>query len=211
MEHSDAEGVTGRLAAQLAFVVEIDRLKTVLRQSPISDGSRSENTAEHSWHLALAAVVLAEHANEAIDVGIVVKMLLIHDLVEIDAGDTFVYNTMDAAGRAEQEEREQVAAERIFGMLPSDQAVELRALWDEFESKASPEARFAKAVDRIQPMLLNRAAGGGSWVKHGVTADMTRALIDAQMPGGSTALAAAAHLLVDGAVDAGILLPPQPH
>lgn len=204
-----ADASAARLASQLAFIIEIDRLKTVLRQSPIADGSRRENTAEHSWHLALAAVVLAEHANEPVDVGVVVKMLLVHDLVEIDAGDTFVYNTMDAAGRAEQEAREEVAAERIFGMLPPDQGAELRALWDAFESKATPESRFAKAVDRLQPMLLNRAAGGGSWVKHGVTADMTRALIDAQMPGGSAALAAAAHTLVDGALDAGMLLPPR--
>ena len=204
-----ADASAARLASQLAFIIEIDRLKTVLRQSPIADGSRRENTAEHSWHLALAAVVLAEHANEPVDVGVVVKMLLVHDLVEIDAGDTFVYNTMDAAGRAEQEAREEVAAERIFGMLPPDQGAELRALWDAFESKATPESRFAKAVDRLQPMLLNRAAGGGSWVKHGVTADMTRALIDAQMRGGSAALAAAAHTLVDGALDAGMLLPPR--
>ena len=196
-----------RLADQIAFVVEIDRLKTVLRQTPIGDSSRQENTAEHSWHLALAAIVLVEHANEAVDVAKVVEMLLIHDLVEIDAGDTFVYNTMDAAGRAEQEAREELAAERIFALLPQQQGTNFRALWDEFESKGSAEARFAKAVDRLQPMLLNRIAGGGSWMRHGITADKTRALIDAHIPQGSVTLAAFAHDLVNAAVEEGILLP----
>jgi putative hydrolase of HD superfamily len=196
-----------RLSDQIAFVLEIDQLKTVLRQTPIGDSSRQENTAEHSWHLALAAIVLAEHANEAVDVAKVVEMLLIHDLVEIDAGDTFVYNTMDAAGRAEQEAREELAAERIFALLPPEQGAYFRALWDEFESKGSAEARFAKAVDRLQPMLLNRVAGGGSWMRHGITADKTRALIDAHIPQGSVTLAAFAHDLVNAAVEEGVLLP----
>ncbi len=198
---------TARLADQIAFVLEVDRLKTILRQTPIGDDSRQENTAEHSWHLALAAIVLAEHANEPVDVGRVVEMLLVHDLVEIDAGDTFVYAAMDEAGRADQEAREQLAAERIFGMLPSDQAIRLRAMWDEFESKSSPEARFAKAVDRLQPMLLNRLAGGGSWSKHAITADRTHHLIATTMPDGSAILAAFAHELIDDAVAEGLLLP----
>lgn len=196
-----------RLDEQIAFLVEIDKLKSIIRQTPIADGSRRENTAEHSWHLALAAIVLVEHANEPVDVGRVVEMLLVHDLVEIDAGDTFVYLTLDEAGRAEQETREQLAADRIFGMLPADQGSRLRAVWDEFESKSSPEARFAKAVDRLQPMLLNRLAGGGSWSTHAITADRTHNLIATTMPEGSAILAAFAHELIEGAVAEGLLLP----
>lgn len=198
---------TARLAEQINFVLEIDRLKTILRQTPIGDDSRQENTAEHSWHLALAAIVLAEHANEPVDIGRVVEMLLVHDLVEIDAGDTFVYLAMDEAGRADQEALEQAGADRIFGLLPPDQGARLRAVWDEFESKSSPEARFAKAVDRLQPMLLNRLAGGGSWSKHAITADRTHHLIESTIPGGSTVLAAFAHGLIEDAVAEGLLLP----
>ena len=198
---------TARLAEQINFVLEIDQLKTILRQTPIGDDSRQENTAEHSWHLALAAIVLAEHANEPVDIGRVVEMLLVHDLVEIDAGDTFVYLAMDEAGRADQEALEQAGADRIFGLLPPDQGARLRAVWDEFESKSSPEARFAKAVDRLQPMLLNRLAGGGSWSKHAITADRTHHLIESTIPGGSTVLAAFAHGLIEDAVAEGLLLP----
>ena len=198
---------TARLAEQINFVLEIDRLKTILRQTPIGDNSRQENTAEHSWHLALAAIVLIEHANEPVDIGRVVEMLLVHDLVEIDAGDTFVYLAMDEAGRADQEAREQAGADRIFGLLPPDQGTRLRAVWDEFESKSSPEARFAKAVDRLQPMLLNRMAGGGSWSKHAITADRTHHLIETTIPGGSTVLAAFAHGLIEDAVAEGLMLP----
>ena len=198
---------TARLAEQINFVLEIDRLKTILRQTPIGDDSRQENTAEHSWHLALAAIVLAEHANEPVDIGRVVEMLLVHDLVEIDAGDTFVYLAMDEAGRADQEAIEQAGADRIFGLLPPDQGARLRAVWDEFESKSSPEARFAKAVDRLQPMLLNRLAGGGSWSKHAITADRTHHLIESTIPGGSTVLAAFAHGLIEDAVAEGLMLP----
>ena len=198
---------TARLAEQINFVLEIDRLKTILRQTPIGDDSRQENTAEHSWHLALAAIVLIEHANAPVDIGRVVEMLLVHDLVEIDAGDTFVYLAMDEAGRADQEALEQAGADRIFGLLPPDQGARLRAVWDEFESKSSPEARFAKAVDRLQPMLLNRLAGGGSWSKHAITADRTHHLIESTIPGGSTVLAAFAHGLIEDAVAEGLMLP----
>lgn len=201
-------GTPARLAQQLQFVLEIDRLKSILRESPLADGSRRENTAEHSWHLALAAAVLAEHADEPVDVSRVVLMLLVHDLVEIDAGDTFVYDAMTDEGRAAQEAREQAAAERIFGMLPPDQASWLRGIWDDFESKATPESRYAKSVDRLQPMLLNRASGGGSWQAHGITADRPHALIEAQMRGGSEALTRFAHALVDAAVAEGRLAPP---
>lgn len=155
-----------RLAQQLRFIVEIDKLKRVLRRTLLSDQSRRENSAEHSWHIALMAPILAEYAAEEVDVLRAVKMLLIHDLVEIDAGDTFAY---DAAGHVDKEDRERAAADRVFGLLPEDQATEIRSLWDEFEAADSPEARFALALDRLQPLLLNVHADGGTWRTHGVT------------------------------------------
>ncbi len=151
---------------QLAFLVEADRLKSVLRQTTLCDGSRQENSAEHSWHLGLMATVLARHAGPGIDAARVLQMLLVHDLVEIDAGDTFAY---DIAANADREERELRAAERIFGLLPPVQGNELRALWQEFESQATPEARVAVALDRLQPLLSNHHSGGGSWKAHGVS------------------------------------------
>ena len=154
------------LHAQLAFLAEIDRLKGIIRRTPIMDGSRLENSAEHSWHLAMMAVVLAEHAEPGVDVGRVMRMVLVHDIVEIDAGDTFAY---DVAANVGKEEREQRSADRIFGLLPSAQAAELRALWDEFEDGTTPESRFALALDRLQPLLANDRAGGGSWRTHAVT------------------------------------------
>ena len=154
-----------RSEAQLAFLLEADRLKGVLRQTLLCDGSRRENSAEHSWHLALMAAVLVEHATEPVDVHRVIRMLLVHDLVEIDAGDTFAYDT---GGNADRAAREQHAADRIFGMLPGDQGAELRAVWDEFEEGTSPEARVAVALDRMQPLLLNHQTDGGSWRTHGV-------------------------------------------
>jgi putative hydrolase of HD superfamily len=155
-----------RLAQQLGFVLEIDRLKLIERMTRIQGGSRRENTAEHSWHLAVLATVLAEHAAEPVNVGRVVTMLLLHDLVEIDAGDTFAY---DEAGHETKAAREQAAADRLYGMLPADQAVALRALWDEFERCDTADARFALAIDRLQPVLLNHANGGGPWADHGIT------------------------------------------
>ena len=159
---------TDRLESQLAFVLEIDRLKTVLRRTTLVDRSRHENSAEHSWHIALMAVLLAEHAAEEVDLGRVVRMLLVHDVVEIDAGDTFCY---DAEANAGKEERERRAAERIFGLLPADQAAELRELWDEFEARETAEARYANAVDRLQPMLHNLATEGCSWQRHEVSVE----------------------------------------
>ena len=155
-----------RLDRQLAFLVEADRLKNVLRQTTLCDASRRENSAEHSWHLALMAAVLAEHADPGTDVSRAMRMLVVHDLVEIDAGDTFAYDANANVGR---EERERRAADRIFGMLPAGQAAELRALWDEFEARETPESRFAVALDRLQPLLSNHHSKGGSWVAHGVT------------------------------------------
>ena len=163
---SDPGTAEVRLTSQLAFLIEIDRLKGIVRQTSLCDGSRRENSAEHSWHLAMMAVVMAEHAERAIDVGRVVRMVLVHDLVEIDAGDTFAY---DAAGYVGKDERERAAADRIFGMVPADQATELRALWDEFEAGETVEARFANALDRLQPLLANHHSKGGSWRAHGVS------------------------------------------
>jgi putative hydrolase of HD superfamily len=161
-----------RIAAQLGFVVEVDRLKTVLRQSPLVAASRRENDAEHSWHLALMVILLAEHADEPVDVGHTIKLVVVHDLVEIYAGDTPLYDTV---GAQTQEVRERAAADRLFGLLPGDQAHALRALWDEFEARETPEARFAKAMDRLEPLLLNWMARGGTWQTPGVTADVVRA------------------------------------
>lgn len=190
-----------RLQRQLAFVREIDAAKRVLRQNPLADGTRRENDAEHMWHLAVMAVVLAEHATEPVDLLRVLKMLLVHDIVEIDAGDTFVY---DEAARAGKVEREREAAERIFGLLPGDQGAELHALWEEFEAQATPEARFAAAVDRLLPMMLNHAAGGGAWAMHGITNDRVRARNE-HIAGVAPELWEAARALIDDAVARGIL------
>jgi putative hydrolase of HD superfamily len=155
-----------RVMRQLAFVAEADRLKNVLRRSLITDGSRQENSAEHSWHLALLAIVLAEYAEPGVDLSQVIRLVVLHDLVEIDAGDTFAYDVTGQAGRVEREER---AAARIYNLLPADQAAYCLALWREFEAGVSPEARFANALDRLQPVLQNLRTNGGTWRRHGVT------------------------------------------
>lgn len=154
-----------RLQQQITFICEIDRLKTVLRQTWIMDSSRQENSAEHSWHLALMAIVLAEYAPEGVDLMRVIQQLLVHDLVEIDAGDTFCY---DAAAHWDKAAREAQAADRIFGLLPPEQRDEVRALWEEFEAQATPTARFAAALDRLQPLLHNQQTAGGTWKQHGI-------------------------------------------
>jgi len=157
-----------RLQRQVEFIVEVDRLKEVFRQNVLTVSRRRENDAEHSWHLCLCVLVLAEHADvPGLDVLRVLKMLILHDLVEIDAGDTFAYDT---SGASTQHEREARAAEQLFGLLPEDQAREFRSLWDEFETRETPEARFAAAVDRFQPMLLNARTEGHAWRQHGVNA-----------------------------------------
>jgi putative hydrolase of HD superfamily len=155
-----------RVSEQLAFLLEADRLKSVLRRTPLADDSRQENSAEHSWHLVLAALVLREHLAEPCDLLAVMEMLAVHDLVEIDAGDTFAY---DVNAQADKAEREGAAAERVFGLLPPDQAERLKARWTEFEEQHTIDARFANALDRLQPLLLNAASGGGSWRAHHVT------------------------------------------
>ena len=155
-----------RLKKQVQFILEIDKLKKIVRQSLLSDRSRKENDAEHSWHIALMAVLLSEHADKkGIDLKHVVTMLLVHDLVEIDAGDTFCY---DEKGNVDKLEREIKAADRIFNLLPPDQAAYFRSLWDEFESRQTAEARFAAAMDRLEPLLLNYHTDGGTWKEHGV-------------------------------------------
>lgn len=154
-----------RLKQQFDFIREIDKEKFIGRQTYLSDGVRKENDAEHAWHIALMTILLSEYANEKIDVLKTVTMLLIHDLVEIDAGDTYAYDT---EGNKTKEQREKKAADRIYGLLPEDQQKKLRSLWDEFEEWESPEARFAHAMDCVQPLMLNAATEGKSWKEHGV-------------------------------------------
>ena len=192
-----------RLAEQIQFLLEIDKLKSVARQSYLLDGSRHENDAEHSWHLAVMAVLLAEHAAEPVDLGRVMKMVLIHDLVEIDAGDTFAY---DEEGHADKPEREQRAADRIFALLPDGQARELRALWDEFEARQTPDSRFAAALDRLQPQLCNYHTQGRTWREHGVTADRVLER-NCHMGEGAPALWEYAQQLIQDAVAKGCLAP----
>ena len=193
-----------RLERQVAFLVEADKLKRVLRQSVISGKQRRENSAEHSWHITLMAVVLAEHAAApGLDLLQVLRMLILHDLVEIDAGDTFVY---DEAARRGQQEREERAAERIFGLLPGEDGARLRAAWDEFEAHESPEAKFARALDRLQPLLLNYVNEGAGWQRHGVRAGQVRTL-NRIIEDGSPELWRYASELIDDAVRRGYLAP----
>ena len=154
-----------RLKQQMDFLLEVDKLKFINRQTYLSDGTRRENDAEHSWHLALMAVLLSEHADEEVDLLKVITMVLIHDLVEIDAGDTYAY---DEAGKQTQRIREEKAAERIFAMLPKDQGEKFRALWEEFDAYETPEAKFAHVCDNVQPLMLNHATGGKSWRERGI-------------------------------------------
>lgn len=155
-----------RLNDQLRFIIELDKLKSVYRRTLLMDGSRNENDAEHSWHLALIALVLCDYARETVDILRVLKMVLLHDIVEIDAGDTFCYDT---GGERHRVQREEKAAVRIFGLLPPEQAHEFRELWREFESRQTAEAKFAAALDRLHPLLHNYYTHGHAWLKHGVT------------------------------------------
>jgi putative hydrolase of HD superfamily len=191
-----------RIERQIRFILEVDRLKEVFRQTLCTQSRRAENDAEHSWHLCLAVIVLAEHANEPrLDVLRVLKMLIVHDLVEIDAGDTFAYDT---ARMADQHDREARAADRIFGLLPPDQCAEFRGLWDEFEERGTPESRFAAAIDRFQPVLLNCSTEGAAWRRHGVTAERVVAR-NSHIREGSEGLWDAAARLIQRAVDSGHL------
>jgi putative hydrolase of HD superfamily len=167
-----ASTIDADFGRRIDFLLEIDKLKSVLRRTRLVDGSRYENTAEHSWHLAMLVMILAPHARPEVDVFRAMKLLVVHDLVEIDAGDTFAY---DVVGHEDKEEREQAAADRIFALLPSAQGAEVRALWDEYEARSTPTAVFAYACDRLQPMLLNASSGGVSWQEHGIQQSQVKA------------------------------------
>lgn len=179
--------ISARLDAQMAFLMEASRLQSVVRATLIHDRSRYENSAEHSWHLALFAMVLSEHAPEPVNPARVVTMLLLHDIVEIDAGDTPIFGEIDVAAT---EAAEQAAADRIFGLLPEDQAKQFRALWDEFEANETADARFAKSLDRFQPPNLNLATDGGSWADYGVTEDVFRQKVAPKIQRGAPRLMA---------------------
>lgn len=195
--------IGARLRAQLEFIAEADKLKTILRASPLAAADRRENDAEHSWHLALMVLLLAEYADEPIDVGHAIKLVIIHDMVEIYAGDSPVF---DAAAVVDQVEREIAAAERLFTMLPPDQAGEIRALWDEFEAAQTPEARFCKAMDRLEPMLLNWLNRGGTWGMPGATETTVRAR-EAGVVAASTTLGAATDAIVRAGLAKGWIRP----
>lgn len=174
-----------RLDQQIAFLNEADKLKSILRATRLADNSRAENSAEHSWHLTLYALVLADQAGPDVDINRVIKMLILHDLVEIDAGDNPIFGDVDKAAMAAQEQH---AADRIFGLLPDDIAQDLRPIWEEFEAAQTPSAQFAKALDRFQPPMLNLAAGGGSWTDYNVTEAMIATRVGTPIARGAPAL-----------------------
>jgi putative hydrolases of HD superfamily len=181
--------VTDRLEAQFAFLNEADRLKSVLRATTLVDGSRPENSGEHSWHLALYALVLADQAAPGVDINRVIRMLLIHDLVEIDVGDVPIHSQNGQAHASiATQAAEARAADRIFGLLPNDLSADLRALWEEFEAAESPDARFAKSLDRVQPVMANLMSGGGTWATYNVTYDQLEARVGVKIAKGAPAL-----------------------
>ena len=183
----------------MAFLIEADKLKNVFRQSYLSDQSRKENDAEHSWHLSLMAITLIEHANAPdVDLLKILRMVILHDVVEIDAGDTYIY---DEQGKLDQLMREQAAADRLFNLLPPDQAKAFRAVWDEFEEAETREAKFAKAIDRLHPMLLNYLSEGRTWREHGVDATQVRT-INEKIGHGSETLWDYAQELIEKAIAA---------
>jgi putative hydrolase of HD superfamily len=186
--------MTDRIAAQLAFLTEACKLKSVLRATTLCDGSRPENSGEHSWHIALYALVLGEQAHAGVSIDRVIRMLLIHDLVEIDAGDAPIHGAQDAAAQARIE---QDAATRIFGLLPPDQAQAFRALWDEFEASETPDAIFAKSIDRVQPVIANLETGGGTWPVYNVTAAQLESRVGTKVARGAPALWSALKQRID--------------
>lgn len=177
--------MSDRLSQQFAFLTEADKLKSVLRGTTLCDGSRRENSGEHSWHIALYALVMAEHAERPVNIDRVIRMLLLHDLVEIDAGDNPIHGDYDSV---EMEKIEKAAADRIFGLLPSDQGTEFRALWDEFEASETDDAVFAKSIDRVQPVVNNLECGGGSWPEYKVTPEQLEIRVGVKVRRGAPAL-----------------------
>jgi putative hydrolase of HD superfamily len=202
-DHTSAvlDALDADLAARLRFVLEADSLKSVLRRNSITDGSRRENTGEHSWHLALMAIVLGPYSAEPVDLGRVVEMLLVHDLVEIDAGDTFVYDT---EATAKKEDLERQAADRLFALIPGDEGSRLRAAWDEYEAATTPEARYAHSIDRLAPLLLNHANRGVLWQEYELTSDRVLTM-NARIEKGSPDLWLAAQTLLRDAIRNGWL------
>lgn len=191
-----------RLQQQIRFILEIDKLKLIMRRTSLLDQSRTENGAEHSWHLALMALIFSEYADSDVDIHRVTRMLLIHDLVEIDAGDTFLYDESEFAET--QLERENVAAERIYGLLPSEMGLEFMSLWKEFEERKTPDAKFARSLDRLQPIFQNYFTCGSAWKKYGITAN--RVLNKNRVIGeGSSVLWELAKTLIKDAVSQGFL------
>lgn len=190
-----------RLTQQIQFVIEIDKLKTILRQTRLTDNSRQENSAEHSWHIAIMAIALAEYAPPDVDLVRAIKMLLIHDLVEIDAGDTFCY---DLQGNQDKALREEIAANRIFGMLPTEQGKQLREIWEEFEAFETATAQFAVALDRLQPLLQNQQNQGGTWQLHGINKSQVMQRM-APVKEGAPALWSMVEQIVEDCIAAGYL------
>jgi len=201
-----------RLAEQIGFIVELDKLKNILRETRIIFQHRLENDAEHSWHLAMMVMILSEYANcdnqtdksKALDIGKTLQLVLLHDVVEIDAGDVFSYADFDPK---EKHRKEVLAADRLFNLLPPDQAKHIRALWDEYESQATIEARFARTIDRLQPFLQNYYSNGYTWKKYNITVDRVKKHILRDMKPGSEALWRFVDDLLEGAVEKGMLLP----
>jgi putative hydrolases of HD superfamily len=190
-----------RLVQQLRFILEVDQLKSVQRRSYLADASRLENAAEHSWHLALMALVLSEHADEAVSLPRVIQLVLVHDIVEVDAGDTYLY---DEAANDDKAEREERAAARIFGLLPPDQGAMLYELWQEFEARETVDARFANALDRLMPLLHNYHTGGRAWKEHAIRGDQVRQRL-ASIGDGSSGLWAYAQTIIEAAIAEGLL------
>jgi putative hydrolase of HD superfamily len=190
-----------RFSEQIAFLLEMDKMKNIYRQTRVLHEDRAENDAEHAWHLAMLAIVLREYANEPVDLTTVLETVLIHDIVEIDAGDTYAY---DEAGNATKAEREQKAAERLYGLLPPEQGERLKRLWEEFEAQSTPEARFANALDRIQPLMLNFNKQGEAWRAHGTRREQVMGRMQPVFAGSET-LGSFAVSLIEQAAEAGWL------
>lgn len=195
--------MSDRLQKQVEFILELDKLKKVMRRTFLLDQSRNENDAEHSWHVTMMALIFAEYAPAGVDISRVMRMLLIHDIVEIDAGDTFVY---DETHLKSKEEREQKAAKRIYGILPQDLGAQLLALWGEFEEQKTQDAIFAASLDRIQPVFHNYYVGGGAWLQHKISAEQVRSKIMPVLKRGPETLYQLAENMINDAVKKGYLV-----